>query len=142
MKAIVFGFVLCMASFCYAWEPTYTPLFAQMQEPTRPVDVRNAPPRLMGEHEQGWEEGVKAGKGNAGKVGWFFAGFGNVPLLWLPWVVEPRRDAKPAIAASEEFNSGYRNGYRAGWKNSHKTAYIVGAVVSSAAVAGAIIAAR
>lgn len=138
MKATILGFVLCMASFAYAWEPTYTPLFAQAQQPVKPVDVRNAPPRVMTLHEQGWNEGVPVGRDNAGKVGWFFAGFGNVPFLWLPWVVEPRRPAKPPILAEEEFNSGYKNGYRAGWKNAHKTYYIAGAIVETLG-AGAVI---
>ncbi len=113
---------------------------AQDQKPVEPVDVRTAPPRVMSLYEQGWFEGVKDGTHHSGKVGWFLAGFGNVPLLWLPWTVEPRRPAKPNLMAEEEFNSGFRNGYRAGWKNSHKTFYIAGLLVSSAA-AGAVIAA-
>ncbi|MBI5058284.1 hypothetical protein HZB60_00725 [candidate division KSB1 bacterium] len=114
---------------------------ASAQEPVKPVDISKAQPRVMGLHEQGWQEGVKVGDKHSGKVGWFFAGFGNVPLLWLPWKVEPRHPAKPPVVAEEEFNSGFRNGYRAGWKNSHKTFYIAGMIVSSAA-AGAIIASQ
>jgi hypothetical protein len=128
---------LLIASFAFAWDPTYSPLLAQAQ-PTPPVDVRTARPRMMGLYEQGWNDGVDIGRSNSGKIGWFFAGFGNVPFLWLPWVVEPRRPAKPAIMAEEEYNNGYRHGYRAGWKNDHKTYYIAGAIVESLA-AGAII---
>jgi hypothetical protein len=135
--------ILLATALSYAWEPTYTPLFAQMQQqPVPQVDTRNAQPRTMGLNEQGWNEGVKAGKDNSGKVGWFLAGFGNVPFLWLPWVVEPRRAAKPPIEAAEEFNSGYRNGYRAGWKNSHKTYYIAGAIVETVAAGAVIIASK
>lgn len=103
------------------------------------VDMTKAPPRVMPLYEQGWWEGAKVGDRNAGKVGWFFIGFGNVPLIWLPWVVEPRHPAKPPIQAEEEFNSGWKYGYRAGWKNAHKTFYIAGTVVSSAAAAAVIL---
>jgi hypothetical protein len=142
MKAILFVLILSLATCGYAMEPAKTPapLLAQAQQPVPQVDVRTAPPRVMPLYEQGWNEGVKAGKGNAGAIGWFFAGFGNVPFLWLPWVVEPRRPAKPPIEAAEEFNSGYKNGYRAGWKNTHKTAYIAGAIVESVAVGAVILA--
>ncbi|MBU0690308.1 hypothetical protein KKC97_04110 [bacterium] len=102
------------------------------------VDMDSAPPRIMGLYEQGFQEGAKIGDQNAGKFGWFFAGFGNVPLLWLPWTVEPRRPAKPPIQAEAEFNSGWKNGYRAGWKNAHKAYYIAGTIVSSAAIATVI----
>ncbi len=136
MKAFTLVIVLLLTSAVYALEPTL-PLLAQM-EPERPINLQQAQPRMMGLYEQGWEEGVKIGDGNAGKIGWFFAGFGNLPLLWLPWTVEPRRPAKPPIMAEEEFNSGYKAGYRAGWKNAHKTYYIAGMIVSSAA-AGALI---
>ncbi len=115
-------------------------LFAQDKEPVKPVDVSAAPPRTMTLYEQGWEEGAKAGDRHSGKIGWFFAGFGNLPLLWLPWTVEPRQPAQPNIQAEAEFNSGFKNGHRAGWKDSHKTFYIAGMIVSSAA-AGAVIAA-
>ena len=111
------------------------------QEPIKPIDLSTAQVRTMGLYEQGWQEGAKVGDHKSGKIGWFFAGFGNVPLLWLPWKVEPRHPAKPNIVAEEEFNSGFKNGYRAGWKNSHKTFYIAGMIVSSAA-AGAIIASQ
>jgi hypothetical protein len=114
------------------------PLLAQMGQ----MDVTKAQPRVMGLYEQGWNEGVDRGDANAGKVGWFFAGFGNVPLLWLPWVVEPRRPAKPSIMAEEEYNSGFKNGYRAGWKNAHKTFYIAGMIVSSAGATAAILASK
>jgi len=134
----VFVLLVAVATVCTAQAPQ--PLLAQV-EPTKPIDVEKAQPRMMGLYEQGWEEGVKVGDGKAGKIGWFFAGFGNVPLLWLPWTVEPRRPAKPAIMAEEEFNSGYKNGYRAGWKNAHKTYYIAGMIVSSAA-AGIILASQ
>jgi hypothetical protein len=111
-------------------------------QPVKPVDTQKAEPRTMTLYEQGWEEGVKVGRDNSGKVGWFFAGFGNVPLMWLPWTVEPRRPPKPPIQAEEEFNSGYKAGYRAGWKNDHKIYYIAGTIISSAAIAGVIIASQ
>jgi hypothetical protein len=111
---------------------------ARAQEPVKPIDMSKAQPRVMGLYEQGWHEGAKIGNQHSGKVGWFFAGFGNLPLMWLPWTVEPRHPAKPPIVAEEEFNSGFKNGHRAGWKNAHKTFYIAGMIVSSAA-AGAII---
>ena len=111
-------------------------LFAQVQQ----VDVKNAPPRVMGFYEQGWDEGAGAGVRGSGRIGWFFAGFGNVPLMWLPWLVEPRRPAKPPIQAEEEFNNGYRSGYRAGWKNAHKTFYIAGTIVESAIITGILLA--
>jgi hypothetical protein len=123
----------------YAADQNY-PLLAQLQQPTKPIDMRNAPARVMGLYEQGWDEGTKVGTSNAGRIGWFFAGFGNVPFLWLPWTVEPRRPAKPPIEAAEEFNSGYKMGYRAGWKNAHKTWYIAGAIVETAVVGGLVIA--
>ncbi len=131
MKALaLFTFLVCSVS-----------LFAQT-EPTRQVDMQSAPPRVMPLYEQGWEEGVKVGDDNSGKLGWFGLGLaGNVPLMWLPWVVEPRRPAKPPIMAEEEFNSGFKNGYRAGWKNAHKTFYIAGAIVSSAAITAVVLSA-
>jgi len=130
MKTISLSLLLLLCASAYALEPTL-PLLAQV-EPVRPIDVENAPPRLMGLYEQGWEDGVETGDANAGKIGWFFAGFGNLPLMWLPWTVEPRRPAKPDIMATEEYNSGYKAGYRAGWKNAHKTFYIAGTIVESA----------
>ena len=102
------------------------------------VDVDSAPPRIMGLYEQGFQDAAVVGDKNAGKIGWFFAGFGNVPLMWLPWTVEPRRPAKPSIQAEAEYNSGWKNGYRAGWKNAHKAYYIAGTIVSSAAIATVI----
>ena len=138
MKALAPLFLCCWSVSLFAAEPIL-PLLAQV-EPQRPIDMQQAQPRMMPLYEQGWEEGVKAGDGNAGKIGWLGLGLiGNVPLMWLPWVVEPRRPAKPPIIAEEEFNSGFKSGYRAGWKNAHKTYYIVGAVVSSAAVTTAIL---
>ncbi|MBK8128318.1 MAG: hypothetical protein IPK53_05005 [bacterium] len=96
-------------------------------------DSKPAPPRVMPLYEQGWNEGVSAGDARAGKIGWFGLGLlGNVPFVWLPWVVEPRSPAKPPVQAEEEFNSGFKNGYRAGWKNAHKGFYIAGAVISTA----------
>lgn len=98
------------------------------------VDMNNAPQRVMPLYEQGWNEGAKVGDSRAGKLGWFGLGVvGNIPFMWLPWVVNPRRPAKPPIQAEEEFNSGWKNGYRAGWKNAHKGFYIAGAIVSTAA---------
>ncbi|MBU0508136.1 hypothetical protein KKH27_04785 [bacterium] len=138
MKTLWLTILLFLCSSAYALEPTL-PLLAQI-EPTRPIDVRNAQPRLMGLYEQGWEDGVPIGDSRSGKIGWFFAGFGNVPFMWLPWTVEPRRPPKPTIMAEEEYNSGYKAGYRAGWKNAHKTFYIAGTIVSSAAAAAIILA--
>ncbi len=120
--------LLCGAA--YAEDYTTLPQLAQVEQ----LDVRSAPPRVMPLYEQGWNEGVSAGDARAGKIGWFGMGLlGNVPFVWLPWVVEPRRPAKPPIQAEEEFNSGFKNGYRAGWKNAHKGFYIAGAIVSTAA---------
>lgn len=99
------------------------------------IDMQNAPQRVMPLYEQGWNEGAKVGDQKAGKLGWFGLGvIGNVPFMWLPWVVNPRRPAKPPIQAEEEFNSGFKNGYRAGWKNAHKGFYIAGSIVSTAAL--------
>lgn len=99
------------------------------------IDMQNAPQRVMPLYEQGWNEGAKVGDQKAGKLGWFGLGvIGNVLFMWLPWVVNPRRPAKPPIQAEEEFNSGFKNGYRAGWKNAHKGFYIAGAIVSTAAL--------
>lgn len=139
MKVIWLTGLLLLCASAYALEPTL-PLLAQV-EPTRPINTETAPPRLMGLYEQGWDDGVKYGDAHSGKIGWFFAGFGNLPLLWLPWTVEPRAPAKPAIMAEEEYNSGYRMGHRAGWKNAHKTFYIAGAIVETA-IAAAILATR
>jgi hypothetical protein len=136
MKKLIAILTLSMSVSAFALE-THQPLLAQM-EPTKQVDAEKAKPRVMPMYEQGWNEGAKVGDANAGKIGWFFAGFGNVPFLWLPFTVEPRRPAKPNIQAEEEYNSGYKFGYRAGWKNAHKTYYIAGAIVESVA-AGAII---
>lgn len=108
--------------------------------PAKPVDAKTSQPHMMTLYEQGWGEGAKVGNQNSGKIGWFFAGFGNIPLLWLPWTVEPRRPPKPSIFAEEEFNNGFKHGYRAGWKNAHKTYYIAGAIVESAIVGGILIA--
>ena len=89
---------------------------------------------------QGWENGAKEGNQHAGKTGWFLLGFGNVPLLWLPWLFEPQQPMQPSVQTEAEFNNGFQSGYRAGWKNAHKTYYIAGMVVSSAAIAAAILA--
>ena len=139
MKPLLVLIVIAYCTSLYAADRS-NPLLAQLQEPKPPIDMRTAPPRVMGLYEQGWDEGAKAGSGNSGRIGWFFAGFGNVPFLWLPWVVEPRRPAKPPIEAAEEFNSGYKMGYRAGWKNAHKTWYIAGAIVETAVAGGWVIA--
>lgn len=139
MKAIGLTLMLLLCASVYAMEPTPTlPLLAQI-EPTRPIDTQQAQPRLMGLYEQGWEDGVKYGDAHAGKIGWFFAGFGNVPLMWLPWTVEPRRPAKPDIMAEVEYNSGYKAGHRAGWKNAHKIFYIAGTIVESGAIAAILL---
>lgn len=136
MKSCIAFMLLAVTVCAFSAEPAM-PLLAQA-EPQRQVDMRTAPPRVMPLYEQGWEEGAKSGHANAGKIGWFFIGFGNVPLIWLPWVVEPTHPAKPSIMAEEEFNSGYRHGYRAGWKNAHKAYYIAGTIVSSAAAVAVI----
>lgn len=123
--------VLMLASGALAGEYGYLPALDQVGQ----VDMNNAPQRVMPLYEQGWNEGVPVGDSKAGKIGWFGLGLvGNVPFMWLPWIVEPRRPAKPPIQAEEEFNSGFKNGYRAGWKNAHKAFYIAGAVVSTAAI--------
>lgn len=137
MKTILLTFLLFCSALTYAADSNI--LFAQM-EPKRPVDMQNAKPRMMGLYEQGWSEGVKVGEDNSGKAGWFCLGFGNLPLMWLPWVVEPRHPAKPPIQAEEEFNSGFKNGHRAGWKNVHKTYYIAGSIVETAIIGGFVIA--
>ena len=136
-KAIVLIAVMSLAASALATEPAQ-PLLAQIT-PTKPVDMKQAPPRVMGLYEQGFREGHKAGNAHSGKAGRFFIGFGNVPLLWLPWVVEPSYNPKPPIVAEEEFNSGYRNGYLKGWKNAHKNYYIAGTLVSTAVAGGIII---
>ena len=138
MKLLIPILLLMLCATAFASEPV-RPLLAQL-EPQKPIDMKTAQPRMMTLYEQGWDDGAKVGNGNAGKIGWFFAGFGNLPLLWLPWTVEPRRPPKPPIVAEEEFNSGYKGGYRAGWKNAHKTYYIAGAIVESAIVGGLVIA--
>lgn len=139
MKPLTVLCCLLLVSICSAAEPSI--MLAQAQiEPTKPVDMSQAQPRMMGLYEQGWYEGHKQGNANSGKLGWFFIGFGNVPLMWLPWVVEPSHPGKPPILAEEEFNSGYKQGYRNGWKNAHKNYYIAGTLVSSAIAAGVIIA--
>ncbi len=121
--------LLLLASMALADDYATSPLLAQVTQ----FDSKTAPPRVMPLYEQGWDEGVPVGDARAGKVGWFGLGLvGNVPFLWLPWVVEPRRPAKPPVQAEEEFNSGFKNGYRAGWKNAHKGFYIAGAVISTA----------
>jgi hypothetical protein len=135
---LIIGSLLLVSS-VFAIEPPRLPLLAQIQ-PVVPLDIQNAKPRVMSMYEQGWNDGDPVGNDHAGKLGWFFAGFGNVPFLWLPWVVEPRRPAKPPIEAALEYNSGYKNGYRAGWKNAHKTYYIAGAIVESVAAGAVIIA--
>ena len=136
MRLVVLVVLLALAVPLFAAEPSV--MFAQV-EPVKPVDMKNAPPRMMGLYEQGFQEGHKAGNVHSGKAGWFLIGFGNVPLLWLPWVVEPSYNPKPPIVAEEEFNSGYRNGYLKGWKNVHKNYYIAGALVSTAIAGGIII---
>ncbi len=131
MKTILFFALLFVASLAQAGDYGYAPALDQVGQ----VDMSNAPQRIMPLYEQGWNEGAKVGDRRAGKLGWFGMGLvGNVPFMWLPWVVEPRRPAKPVIQAEEEFNSGYKNGYRAGWKNAHKGFYIAGAIVSTAAI--------
>lgn len=137
MRLMMIVVCICFVTAALAAVPAL-PLLAQI-EPQRPIDTENVQPRVMGLYEQGWDDGVKYGDAHSGKIGWFFAGFGNLPLLWLPWTVEPRAPAKPAIMAEEEYNSGYRMGHRAGWKNAHKTFYIAGAIVETA-VAGMILA--
>ena len=138
MKALGILFLLACAISLQGAEPGA--LLAQV-EPTRQVNTDEASPRVMPLYEQGWEEGVNVGNHRSGKIGWFGLGLvGNVPFMWLPWVVEPRRPAKPSINVEEEFNSGYKAGYRAGWKNAHKAYYIAGAIVSTAAVTAVIVA--
>lgn len=133
---LTFTLFLCVLP-SFAQEEIPSPALDQVGQ----VDVANAPQRLMTLYEQGWEEGVKVGRANSGKIGWIGLGvLTNVPGMWLPWVVEPRRPAKPPIQAEEEFNSGFKNGYRAGWKNDHKAFYIIGAVIASGAATGVIIA--
>jgi hypothetical protein len=139
MRTLTVIVALALAVPILAAEPSV--LLAQA-EPTKPVDMKQAPTRVMGLYEQGFLEGHKSGNMHSGKAGWFFIGFGNVPLLWLPWVVEPSYNPKPPIVAEEEFNSGYRHGYLKGWKNAHKNYYIAGTLVSSAIAAGIIIASQ
>jgi len=136
MRIVALVVMLAFALPLLAAEP---PVMLAQVEPTKPVDMKQAPARMMGLYEQGFEEGHKAGNAHSGKAGWFLIGFGNVPLLWLPWVVEPSYNPKPPIVAEEEFNSGYRNGYLKGWKNAHKNYYIAGALVSTAVAGGIII---
>ena len=138
LKRLLIIALLSACATAFASE-TVRPLLAQL-EPVKPVEMKTAQPRMMGLYEQGFSEGANAGNQNAGKIGWFFAGFGNLPLMWLPWIVEPRRPAEPSILAEEEFNKGFKSGYRAGWKNAHKTYYITGAIVESAIVGGILIA--
>jgi hypothetical protein len=102
------------------------------------MDESKAPPRVMGLYEQGWDAGVERGDANAGKVGWFIMGL-PVVTCWLPFVVEPRRPAKPPILAEEEYNSGFKFGYRAGWKNAHKTYGLIGSAVGAAAATAVIL---
>lgn len=131
MKNFVMLLALAWCWPAFAGEWSTRPALDQVGQ----VDMQNAPQRIMPLYEQGWDEGVKVGDQRAGKLGWFGLGLvGNLPFSWLPWVVEPRRPAKPPIQAEEEFNSGFKNGYRAGWKNTHKGFYIAGAIVSTAAV--------
>jgi len=137
MKSFMMILLLAAATCAFAEWPDFRG--AVEVDQVGQVDIANAPPRVMGLYEQGFDEGAKVGDAHSGKFGWFFAGFGNVPLLWLPWVVEPRSPAKPPIQAEEEFNSGWKNGHRAGWKNAHKTYYIAGMIVSSAAAAAVIV---
>jgi hypothetical protein len=137
MKTFLILSLILVAATAYALEPVL-PLLAQI-EPTKPVDMKQAQPRMMTMYEQGWHEGVPVGRSNSGRAGWFLLGFANVPFMWLPWVVEPTHPAKPPIMAEEEFNSGFKNGYRAGWKNSHKAFYIAGTIVSSAAATAVIL---
>ena len=110
------------------------PLFAAQTTVTKP--------KMMTLREQGWDQGAKEGSANSGKAGWFFAGFGNLPLLWLPWAIEPRHPAKPSMLAEPDYNEGFVRGYRAGWRNAHKTYYIAGAVVETAVVGGILLANR
>jgi hypothetical protein len=137
MRILALVLMLALAFPLLAAEPSV--MLAQV-EPTKPVNMKQAQPRMMGLYEQGFQEGHKSGNAHSGKAGWFFIGFGNVPLLWLPWVVQPSYSPKPPIVAEEEFNSGYRQGYLKGWKNAHKNYYIAGTLVSSAVAAGIIIA--
>ena len=137
MRFLTFLLLFSLTIPAFAAEPSV--MLAQIT-PTKPVDVQQAQPRMMGLYEQGFLEGRQAGNQNSGKIGWFFIGFGNVPLMWLPWVVEPSYQPKPLIQAEEEYNSGYKHGYRKGWKNAHKNYYIAGTLVSSAIAAGVIIA--
>jgi hypothetical protein len=132
MRTLLFISLLMLAACAYAGDYGYGPALDQVGQ----VDMQNAPQRIMPLYEQGWNEGAKVGDSKSGKIGWFGLGLvGNIPFMWLPWVVNPRRPAKPPIQAEEEFNSGWKNGYRAGWKNAHKGFYIAGAIVSTAAVA-------
>jgi hypothetical protein len=133
MKSAILILILAMASVASAEWPGR--MGAVELDQVGQIETGNAPVRVMGLYEQGFLEGATVGDANSGKIGWFFAGFGNLPLLWLPWTVEPRRPAKPPIQAEEEFNSGWKNGHRAGWKNAHKTFYIAGTIISSAAIA-------
>lgn len=132
MKLILVISLLFAASLSFAEENGAETLFAQ----TTQFNSESAPPRVMPLYEQGWNEGAPVGDSKSGKLGWFGLGLvGNVPFIWLPWIVEPRRPAKPPVHAEEEYNSGFKNGYRAGWKNAHKGFYIAGAIVSTAAAA-------
>ncbi|MBK6766444.1 MAG: hypothetical protein IPG71_09030 [bacterium] len=131
MKSFLVLMLGLLATAAFASDYGFRPALDQVGQ----VDMNNAPQRVMPLYEQGWNEGVPVGSSKSGKIGWFGLGLvGNVPFMWLPWVVEPRRPAKPPIQAEEEFNSGFKNGYRAGWKNAHKAFYIAGAIVSTAAV--------
>ena len=102
MKSAILVLMLAIASTAVADWPGG--LGAVELDQVGQIDLGNAPTRVMGLYEQGFLEGAKVGDSNAGKIGWFFAGFGNLPLLWLPWTVETRRPAKPPIQAEEEFN--------------------------------------
>lgn len=137
MRTLIIIILLALTIPSLAAEPSV--MFAQIT-PTKPVDMQQAQPRMMGLYEQGFQEGHQSGNAHSGKLGWFLIGFGNVPLMWLPWVVEPSYQPKPPIQAEEEFNSGYRNGYCKDWKNAHKNYYIAGTLVSSAIAAGVIVA--
>ncbi|RPH93138.1 hypothetical protein EHM69_11130 [candidate division KSB1 bacterium] len=138
MRTLTFILLLTFAAVSWAAEKPLS-LLAQM-EPTKPVNMTQAQPRMMTLYEQGYSEGHQYGKTHSGRIGWFFAGFGNLPLMWLPWAINPSHPGKPPIQAEEEFNSGYRNGYKIGWKNAHKNYYIAGTIVSSAIAAGIIVA--
>lgn len=130
MKTIFLISLMIAASLSFAEEHGTETMLAQVTQ----FNSENAPPRVMPLYEQGWNEGAPVGDSKSGKLGWFGLGLvGNIPFMWLPWIVEPRRPAKPPIQAEEEYNSGFKNGYRAGWKNAHKGFYIAGAIVSTAA---------